>query len=505
MEDEFEDFPLPLLILFLISLWGDVEDALTEARRQQDFNNSVDIATTVVAAYRASQEELDGTDGEPPPKRRMKQWDRARALASVMADYWGPEPLFADRDFERVFRVTKGIMERLLLLCGNQSPFFRHSEDALGKPSISPIVKLLFAMKTLAYGVSPSAFQDYFQMGESTGRKCLKQFCACICADDEIQSIFLRRMNRGDAKRVSDLHLEKHGIAGMIGSLDCSHVGWKNCPVAWQGQFKGKEGKPTLVMEAICDYNLWFWHAAFGFPGTQNDINIWDQSVLLRSFIDGTFASEVDFEFQIGGTNFHRLWILVDGIYPELSRFVKTISEPITEGEKNYAAWQESKRKDVERGFGVLQRKFHFLKKDVELWYLDELVKIIQTTITIHNMMVQVRMERGEQENESWYDVVLDDDDDDSGERVEPEIEMLQQGDALAVLQRAQEEAYYRGEGVMAGHLHEHQTWCDLRQRMLQQRWQSLYNQDEHLRLRNAIIAELEDQVNAFREQRNNN
>ena len=48
------------------------------------------------------------------------------------------------------------------------------------------------------------------------------------------------------------------------------------------------------------DYlNLWFWHVAFNFPGSLNDINIWGLSPLHRSFIDGTF-SDLDFDFEIG-------------------------------------------------------------------------------------------------------------------------------------------------------------------------------------------------------------
>jgi Plant transposon protein len=52
------------------------------------------------------------------------------------------------------------------------------------------------------------------------------------------------------------LHLQQHGVDGMLGSLDCMHVGWKNCPVAWQGAFQGKEKAPTIVLEAVADYNL---------------------------------------------------------------------------------------------------------------------------------------------------------------------------------------------------------------------------------------------------------
>jgi len=42
----------------------------------------------------------------------------------------------------------------------------------------------------------------------------------------------------------------------MLGTLDCKHIFWKNCPIAWQGQFSGKASMPSIVLEAFGEYNL---------------------------------------------------------------------------------------------------------------------------------------------------------------------------------------------------------------------------------------------------------
>jgi Plant transposon protein len=128
------------------------------------------------------------------------------------------------------------------------------------------------------------------------------------------------------------MYLNTNGIEGMLGSLDCMHVGWKM--VAWQGAFQGKEGVPT---------------ASYGYAGSTNDINIWDQSPLLKMMLDGTMALEIDFEFEIGGKVFNRCWFLADRIYSELACFAKTVDEPIGHGKSLYAVWQEVSCKDVER------------------------------------------------------------------------------------------------------------------------------------------------------------
>ena len=137
-------------------------------------------------------------------------------------------------------------------------------------------------------------FKDYFQISEETTRQAFYALMDSLHNHDAIKSKYLRPMDRSDLSRIMALHKEKHGVDGMAFSIDCWHLYWKNCPVAWQGQLKGKEEKATLVLEAGVDHNLWFWHIIFGYPGTMNDIQIWEQSPLLQAIASGHWAREVD-------------------------------------------------------------------------------------------------------------------------------------------------------------------------------------------------------------------
>jgi len=40
---------------------------------------------------------------------------------------------------------------------------------------------------------------------------------------------------------------EARGFSCMFGSLDCMHYEWKNCPVAWQGDFRDQDGKISII------------------------------------------------------------------------------------------------------------------------------------------------------------------------------------------------------------------------------------------------------------------
>ena len=173
-----------------------------------------------------------------------------------------------------------------------------------------------------------NAWRNYFQMGELTGQLTVEMFYSCIAYNPVFCACYLYTFIEEDAKHISLLHEDVHGIPGMLGLLDCMHVYWKNCPMAYQGAYQGKEKFSILVLEAIADYNLWFWHAAFGFVGSCNDINILDVSPLHQQFLDGSH-SKIDFEFTIDEQVFNKLFYLVDGIYPQLNHFMKTISIPI--------------------------------------------------------------------------------------------------------------------------------------------------------------------------------
>jgi hypothetical protein len=423
----------------------------------------------------------------PPRKFARRNWDRDRARMCVQADYLGPQPIFDDRQFERIFRVTKSVVDQLLTVAVESSPFFRDGCDATGRKSISPHVKILMGLKLLAYGVSPSAFQDYFQMGESTALLCLKELAKVVSHSEVLKESYLRPMNRSDARRAVELHKENHGgISGMIGSIDCMHVPWRNCPVAWQGQFRGKDGESTIVMEAFADYNLWFWHIAFGFPGTLNDINIWDQSPLKKAFIDGSFHKHVDFEFEVAGQVFRHLFLLADGIYPQLARFVKTIDEAIGEKNKRYVVWQEGSRKDIEQAFGVLQRKFHYIVRPIELWHMNEIKDVVECCCLLHNIMVAERISHNEVESADWYEFSLPGTGAQAGmaDNNDPDDKYMQRQHAKHELRRRQQLAYYRGQAVnvaaSAEEIRRSRRHYNVRQEVANRRWVVLYDKVEH-------------------------
>jgi hypothetical protein len=109
----------------------------------------------------------------------------------------------------------------------------------------------------------------------------------------------------------------------------------------------------------------------------------------------------------------------VDGIYPRLTRFLPTESDPTTRLECSYATNQEG---DVERGFGVLKTKFLVLRNPINYHHREDIYYMVLACILMHNMMVEARVHDGEQEDGSMYhtiDTVLGENDNNNASPIE--------------------------------------------------------------------------------------
>ena len=150
----------------------------------------------------------------------------------------------------------------------------------------------------------------------------MKKICRAVV--EEFSEQYLRSPNANDVARL--LHIGKcRGFPGMLGSLDCMHWKWKNCPTAWAGQYAGRSGSPTIILEAVADYDLWIWHAYFGLLGSNNDINVLEASHLFTNLAEG-IAPPVHYVIQ--GKEYNMGYYLADGIYPKWSTLVQSINDP---------------------------------------------------------------------------------------------------------------------------------------------------------------------------------
>src|ERR1043165_1188012 len=136
----------------------------------------------------------------------------------------------------------------------------------------------------LAYGVPGDLIDEYVRMSESTCLASLYRFCKAVVA--VFGPEYLREPTEADTARLLAINGER-GFSGMLGSIDCMHWEWKNCPFAWQGMYKGAKGHCSVVLEAVATHDLWIWHSFFGMPGTHNDINVLRSAQMFATLVEG--------------------------------------------------------------------------------------------------------------------------------------------------------------------------------------------------------------------------
>ncbi|XP_071739766.1 uncharacterized protein [Rutidosis leptorrhynchoides] len=124
------------------------------------------------------------------------------------------------------------------------------------------------------------------------------------------------------------------------------------------------------MLEAVASYDLWICHAFFGMSGSNNDINVLNQSPIFDKLKNKNFPSA---PFEVNGHEYSKGYYLADGIYPDWATLVKGYSCPTKEPTIKFTRFQASSRKDIERAFGVLQDNGFALSKWEERFTTEEM------------------------------------------------------------------------------------------------------------------------------------
>ena len=138
-------------------------------------------------------------------------------------------------------------------------------------------------------------------------------------------------------------------------------------------------------------------------------------------------------------------------------------------------------RKSIERAFGVLQIKFQCVKNPCRKYSVEDAEDMMMVCICLHNMMVEYRIERDEEEDSSFYQVV--------GDGNLPDCDPIQR----------QVEQHFNGDPndlnpSISRQIEEYRkTFVEYRRVVLEARWGHLHDKGEHKRLMAAICRHLND------------
>jgi hypothetical protein len=218
--------------------------------------------------------------------------------------------------------MRRHVFNRIVDAVQRVDTYFVQRADCTGLMGLSALQKCVASIRILAYGIPADAVDEYVRMGESTALKAVRHFCRAIIT--AFSGYYLRAPNEADIDRLL-AEGESRGFPGMLGSIDCMHWEWRNCPTAWKGMFTGRGKTPSMILEAVASQNIWIWHAYFGMPGSCNDINVLNRSTIFSRYMQG---ESIPVNFTVNGRAYDMGYYLADGIYPDWPAFVKSVRNP---------------------------------------------------------------------------------------------------------------------------------------------------------------------------------
>ena len=126
------------------------------------------------------------------------------------------------------------------------------------------------------------------------------------------------------------------------------------------------------------------------------------RSSLFKEMIYKRYIFKGTREYRIlpTGRVWKRIYLLSDGIYPNWGMFSIAAKGGETVEERKYSRNQEALWKDLERFFGVIRSKFEILRPEMRGWDVEDVVKISQICVIMHNMIVRLQ-QNGDFRNEA--------------------------------------------------------------------------------------------------------
>ncbi|CAL2259483.1 unnamed protein product [Prunus armeniaca] len=125
-------------------------------------------------------------------------------------------------------------------------------KNCAGNLGLLPEQKFTAVIRMLAYGSSADQVDEIARMRKSIILESLVRFCDAV--ENLYTRDYLRRPTPRDLQRLLQ-KAESRGFPEMIGSIDCMHWQWKNCPTAWQRDYGNRKGQKSIILEAVAGFD----------------------------------------------------------------------------------------------------------------------------------------------------------------------------------------------------------------------------------------------------------
>lgn len=123
-------------------------------------------------------------------------------------------------------------------------------------------------------------------------------------------------------------------------------------------------------------------------------------STVINKIASGKFSSPLS--YTINKTIRNKPYWQAVGIYLKAPIFVRSVLLPQTKREKRLSLKQESRRKEVERAFGMLKSNWYIVAHPARSTSVKKKKFIMKTRIIFHNVMCEQREKKNKELDESY-------------------------------------------------------------------------------------------------------
>jgi len=279
---------------------------------------------------------------------------------------------FSEADMLRTFRLSETGMNILLGLV-KAALKNRPKTYVRGRPAVDLRKQVLILLYYLCTQSTEYQIAQIFGISDSTVYKCIARLIDILYED--CQSALIRWPAGDRMLQVVQAFKGKRDISGIIGAIDGSHIAI-NCPDENACDYVNRKGFHSVVLQAVCDSDLYFTDVYVGWPGSVHDARVYRNSPLCESL-------ETDPERLCP----NGLFLLGDAAYPLTCQLMTPIKDTgsLTNSDTYHNFCHSSSRMVIERAFGLLKGRFRRLKF-VNVVDAQKRVRLIVVACMLHNV-----------------------------------------------------------------------------------------------------------------------
>ncbi len=169
-----------------------------------------------VLAMAVDETDTHQVDTTHKKRKTVIRRSRREIYDRIMKDYLVAQPTFPEISFRRRFRMSSRLFKFIREQLESNTEYFTWRRDISGREGVSPLQKIVCAMRMLAYGESADRQDEYCHIGEKTALDSRKQFCQAILKLFSTQ--YLKKPGPEDIHRLINEN-GMRGFPGMIGMI----------------------------------------------------------------------------------------------------------------------------------------------------------------------------------------------------------------------------------------------------------------------------------------------